>query len=110
MYVFGILLCAAATHGFGPNSAPYKLVVTGPAEVVWNQSSESCAEPVGGARGESGDSVPTAWHNPRTNTSYLISATYRGTYASVGPTLGGQLRHDCSQRVYPGLLDSGQRR
>lgn len=91
---------------FGPSSSAYKLVVTGQAEVVWNQSSEGCAEPVGGKKGENGDSVPTAWHNPHTNSSHLISATYRGTYASVGSTLGGQLRHDCRRRVHPGVVDS----
>ena len=72
-----------------------KLAVIGMAEVVWNRSRDGCIEPVGGALGENGDSVPIAWHNPLTNQSYLISATYRGTYASVGPDLYGKLRHDC---------------
>ena len=63
---------------------PPKLAPIGPAKVVWDSASESFPEPMGG---ENGDSVPIAWHIPLTNTSYLISATYRGTYASMGPSL-----------------------
>ena len=72
-----------------------KLAVIGMAEVVWNRSSDGCEEPVGGALGENGDSVPIAWHDPLANQSFLISATYRGTYASIGPELFGKLEHDC---------------
>ena len=72
-----------------------KLAVIGMAEVVWNRSSDGCEEPVGGALGENGDSVPIAWHDPLANQSFLISATYRGTYASIGPDLFGKLEHDC---------------
>ena len=50
--------------------------------------------------------MPIAWHNPMTNTSYLISST-DCTYAAVGKTLdavGG--RHDCSRTPYKAINDS----
>ena len=103
-----------ALLGAGSTSPPQrrpprpKLAILGSAEVVWDQAKHSCPEPWdhGKEMGENGDSVPIAWHNPLTATSYLISSTYRGTYASVGPSLAGALKHDCSHRVYPALLDS----
>jgi hypothetical protein len=97
----------AAASDFN-NQPALKLAVMGAAEVVWDKAKHSCPEPyhLGQEMTENGDSVPIAWHNPLTNVSYLISATYRGTYASIGPTLSGALEHDCSRRVYPGLLDS----
>lgn len=52
--------------------------------------------------------MPIAWHNPMTNTSYLISST-DCTYAAVGKTLdavGG--RHDCSHTPYKAINDSRQ--
>ena len=55
---------------------------------------------------EEPDSMPIAWHNPMTNTSYLISST-DCTYAAVGKTLdavGG--RHDCSRTPYKAINDS----
>lgn len=36
---------------------------------------------------------------------YLISSTYRGTFASIGPNLSA-LRHDCTRTVYPSINES----
>ena len=83
------------------------LAPIGLAEVVWNQSSDRCPglNPFGHP-GEQPDSMPTAWHNPLTNQSFLIAAVSWGTYPTVGPNLSALVKHDCSQRVYTAVNDS----
>jgi hypothetical protein len=76
---------------------PPRLVPTGAAELVWNQTSDACPGSCGlpplpnpcswRNPGESPDSMPIAWHNPLTNESSLISATPWGTFANTGPTV-----------------------
>jgi len=83
----------------------------GPAEIVWNKTKDACPQTKSLDNGdivlcEEPDSMPIAWHNPMTNTSYLISST-DCTYAAVGKTLdavGG--RHDCSHTPYKAINDS----
>ncbi len=84
-----------------------KLAATGPAEIVFNKTRDHCCRPSDGAClnwaghvGEQPDSVPTAWHNPRTNTSYLISATSWGHFATIGASLSTLRRHDCDAPVF----------
>jgi len=84
---------------------PPKMVPTGPAQIVWNQTSDACPGLNShGHVGEQPDSMPIAWHNPLTNATSLISANDWGTFATVGPRLdalaAGAGQHDCSHRVY----------
>merc|ERR1712196_449583 len=78
------------------------LIPTGPAELVWNQSSDRCpGYNTFGHIGEQPDSVPAAWHNPETNETSLIASTAWGTFASKGSSLAeAHLPHDCSQETF----------
>ena len=68
--------------------------------VFRNQTASACpGKNKFGHIGEQPDSMPTAWHNPLTNTSSLIAATAWGTYASKGNTLD-HVTHDCSHKVF----------
>ena len=70
-----------------PRSLPL-ISPIGPAEIVYNRTRDHCCRNGSCTNwanhlGEEPDSVPTAWHNPITNKSYLISATSWGTWATV---------------------------
>lgn len=83
------------------------MIPIGTAEVVWNQTSDRCPGlNWAGHIGEQPDSMPTAWHNPLTQTTSLISATDWGTFATVGPSLKELTKHDCSHRVYESINSS----
>ena len=91
---------SSSTQNVFPILAPI-----GPAELVWNQSSDRCpGKNSFGHIGEQPDSVPIAWHNPLTNTTQLIASTSWGTFSSNGPSLAeARLPHDCSHRVFTAM-------
>ena len=78
------------------------LAVLGPAELVWNQSSDRCpGYNKYGHIAEQPDSMPIAWHNPLTNVTSIIAANNWGTFASKAPSLEqARVPHDCSRRIY----------
>merc|ERR1719253_659556 len=103
IYLFCIFL---SNHLVGSVGSP-KLAVIGLPEVVWNQTVDRCpGYNKFGHVGEQPDSMPTAWHNPLTNTSYLIWASSGWTYPSVGPSLSHLTKHDCSEQVYKAINDT----
>ena len=84
----------------------------GPAEIVWNKTRDACPDTKWVSRFdkwvlcESPDSMPIAWHDPKTERSFLIAAT-DCTYAAVGPNLSSVSgRHDCSHKPYQAVNDS----
>jgi hypothetical protein len=78
-----------------------KMVPIGPAEIVWNQTSQHCpGNNSFGHIAEQPDSMPLAWHNPLTKKSYLVTANNLGTYPSFGPNLSALQGHDCSHSIY----------
>jgi len=88
-------------------SLPPKLIPIGPAEIVWNQTSDRCPGlNLFGHVGEQPDSMPEAWHNPLTNQTSFISATDWGTFATIGPSLNELTKHDCTHRVYTAINSS----
>lgn len=107
------LLAAAAALSAGTSAAalsqsqpaPTKLpvlAILGPAELVWNQSSDRCpGYNKYGHVAEQPDSMPIAWHNPLTNVTSIIAANDWGTFASKAPSLEqARVPHDCSKRIY----------
>ena len=95
--------------GAAPKPLRPVLAPIGAAEIVWNQTADACPYQKwvkGVARPcEEPDSMPDAWHNPLTNTSYLISAT-DCTYPTIGPNLSALTKHDCSHSPYTAVNDS----
>jgi hypothetical protein len=82
----------------------------GAAEIVFNKTADACPFtkllPTGKAvLCEEPDSMPIAWHNPQTHTSYLISST-DCTYATKGASLDQLDRHDCTSSPYKAFNDS----
>jgi hypothetical protein len=57
-----------------------------------------CDRANGLGEGVGPDSMPIAWHNRRTNTTYFMAADHRHMFAGTGPTLDN-LRN-CSSRVF----------
>ena len=79
----------------------------GVAEIVWNKSLDACPQtkpdPVTGEPKlcEAPDSVPIAWHNPLSNSTYLLSST-DCNFAGIGADLSavhGQHRCEASPFV-----------
>eukprot|EP01063_Lacrimia_lanifica_P020062 TRINITY_DN27416_c0_g1_i1.p1 TRINITY_DN27416_c0_g1~~TRINITY_DN27416_c0_g1_i1.p1 ORF type:complete len:553 (+),score=38.56 TRINITY_DN27416_c0_g1_i1:52-1710(+) len=99
-----VLLVVAVVDGSSVRQP--RLAAVGPAEIVVNMTRDHCCRPDGaclnwaGHLGEQPDSVPGAWHNPLTNTTYLISATAWGHYATVGPSLSDLRTRVCETPVY----------
>ena len=87
-----------------PVLAPIRAAV-----IVWNKTADACpfTKIVNGKAVlcEEPDSMPIAWHNPTTGTSYLISST-DCTYATLGTSLDALDRHDCTSTPYKQVNDS----
>ena len=78
----------------------------GPAEIVWNKTSDACPDTKWVPQFhkwvlcEEPDSMPIAWHDPKTERSFLIAAT-DCTHPAVGPNLSSiSGKHDCAHQSY----------
>ena len=85
-----------------------KLVAIGVAEIVYNLTRDGCPGlNWAGHPGDMCDSMPTAWHNPLSNTTRLVSAVNFGEFASVGPSLDElSSHHECSHAFFKPINDS----
>ena len=84
----------------------------GPAEIIWNKTRDACPDTKWVPRFEkfklceSPDSMPIAWHDPKTERSFLIAST-DCTHPAVGPNLSVVSgKHDCSHKPYQAVNDS----
>jgi len=96
-----LALLAMAPHKVA-SAAPPKLVAVGAAEIVYNRSADGCPGlNWAGHPGDECDSMPTAWHDPLSNTTRLLSAVNWGMYATKGPSLDELVpHHDCARAVF----------
>ena len=96
------LLVAAAPPAEAAAARVPKLAAVGAAEIVYNRSADGCPGlNWAGHAGDGCDSMPTAWHDPLTNTSSLLSAVNWGMYATKGPSLDELApHHDCAHEVF----------